>query len=119
MSTTEITPNLAALTRAIEARNSEEIVTLYADDATLTLLDQDNPPSNPQVLTGRADIAAYYRDVCGRNIQHRVRDAVSTSTGLAFTQDCRYPDGTKVVCTTVASVKDGLILRQTAVQTWG
>jgi hypothetical protein len=119
MSTTEINSDLTtAITRAIESRNAEAIAARYAEDATLTLLDRDNRPSSPQVLNGRDDIAAYYRDVCGRNIQHQVRDAVSSPTGLAFAQHCRYPDGTKVVCATVAVVKDGLIVRQTAVQTW-
>jgi hypothetical protein len=110
--------DITALTRAIEARDADTIASLYAEDATLTLLDRDHPPSDPQVLSGREDIGTYYRDICGRNMEHQVRDAVSTGTGLAYTQHCRYPDGARVVCTTVATVKDGLIASQTGVQVW-
>ncbi|WP_027862779.1 nuclear transport factor 2 family protein [Marmoricola sp. URHB0036] len=118
MSTTHTATDVAALARAIEARDAESITARYAADATLTLLDRDHPPSSPQVLTGRDQIGDYYRDICGRNIDHQVRDAVSTATGLAFTQHCRYPDGGRVVCTTVATVHDGLIVSQTGVQVW-
>jgi hypothetical protein len=117
-SSTEASVQIDALARAIESRDAEQIIAWYADGATLTLLDRDHPPSNPQLLTGREEIGAYYRDVCGRNMEHRVVDPVSTPTGLGFTQHCRYPDGTRVVCATVAAVEDGLIVRQTGVQTW-
>ena len=62
-----------------------------------------------------AGSSAYYREVCGRNIKHEVRDAVSTTDGLAYTQHCRYPDGTAVICTTVAAARDGRITSQTAI----
>jgi hypothetical protein len=119
VSSTETTLDLAELARAIESRDADGIIARYADDATLTVLDHDHPPSGPQVYAGRAAIADYYRDVCGRNIAHEVRDAVGSPSGLAFAQFCRYPDGTQVVCATVAAVRDGLIQQQTAVQTWG
>jgi hypothetical protein len=118
MTTTPNATDIATLARAIEARDAETITALYAEDATLTLLDRDHPPSNPQILSGRSDIGTYYRDICGRNMDHQVRDAVSTPTGLGYTQLCRYPDGARVVCTSVASVKDGLIVSQTGVQVW-
>jgi hypothetical protein len=47
-----------------------------------------------------------------------VRDAVATSTGLAFTQHCRYPDGNRVLCATVAELREGKIQARTAVQVW-
>src|SRR3954470_6860115 len=102
MSTTPTTttagPDVAALARAIESRDAAAITAHYAEDATLTLFDREHPPSSPQVLSGRAEIGAYYREVCGRNIEHQVRDAIATGTGLAFTQHCRYPDGARVIC---------------------
>ena len=54
----------------------------------------------------------------GRNISHEVRDAVSTDDGVAFNQQCRYPDGNAVVCVTVARLTAGKISAQTAVQAW-
>jgi ketosteroid isomerase-like protein len=112
------TIDLSALSKAIEARNADGVLAWYADDATLTVLDNNHPPARPLVLTGTDAISAYYQDVCGRNIEHEVRDALSTADGLAYTQHCRYPDGTAVVCATVATTRDGRIKSQTAIQVW-
>jgi hypothetical protein len=106
MTSTTSAAGIAGLTTAIESRDADAI------------LGCDHPPTAPAVYRGRDEIGAYYRDVCGRNIQHEVRDAVSTESGLGFAQHCRYPDGARVVCTTVASLQDGRIDRQTAVQVW-
>jgi hypothetical protein len=112
------TTQLDTLTRAIEARDADAIAALYTEGATVTLLDRDNPPSSPRVMSGREAVRAYFRDVCGRNIEHEVRDGVIDEHGVAFTQHCRYPDGGRVVCSAVGVLEDGLIVRQTIVQTW-
>jgi SnoaL-like domain len=90
----------------------------YAPGATLSLLDRDHPPADPAVYAGVAEIEAYFRDTCGRNMDHRVQDRVATPDRIAFTQHCRYPGGEQVLCITVATVRDGLITDQTAVQVW-
>ena len=118
MTTTQSTSGIGTLSRAIEARDADGVLAWYADDAILTILDRDHPPAAPLVFTGVGEIGAYYRDVCGRNIEHEVRDAVSTPDALAYTQHCRYPDGTAVVCVTVATVRAGKIRTQTASQVW-
>jgi ketosteroid isomerase-like protein len=120
--TSGITPStgtgISTLSTAIEARDAAGILAWYAEDATLTVLDRDHPPAAPAVYQGLAAIGDYYRDVCGRNINHEVRDAVATPDGLAYAQHCRYPDGAGVLCATVATLRDGKIHRQTAVQVW-
>jgi hypothetical protein len=118
MTTIQNTSGIGSLSAAIEARDADGVLAWYADDAILTLLDRDHPPAAPLVFAGIDAIGAYYRDVCGRNIEHEVRDAVSTPDGLAYTQHCRYPDGTAVVCVTVATVRGGKIRTQTASQVW-
>ena len=116
--TTTITLDTTALRTAIEARDADGVLAWYAPDAELTVVDRDHPPSQPQVYRGSDEIGAYYRDLCGRNIDHQVRDVVATASGLGFAQHCRYPDGTRVLCVTAAEVTDGKITRQTAVQAW-
>jgi hypothetical protein len=108
----------ARLTRAIESRDAAAVTAWYAEDASITLVDPHHPPSSPQTLRGRDEISAYFRDICGRNVEHQVRDAVSTPSGLAYTQHCRYPDGARVTCSAVAAVDRGRISRQTIVQVW-
>jgi ketosteroid isomerase-like protein len=120
MTTTTTTNSLdtRALVAAIEQRDAEALTALYAADAVVTITDRDHPPAAPSVLSGQAEIAAYYRDLCGRNIDHAVSMLVADASGLGFEQHCRYPEGNAVICVTVASVEGGLIRRQTIAQAW-
>jgi hypothetical protein len=106
------------LVAAIENRDAAAIIGLYAPDATVSIVDRDHPPAAPRVLTGRDELGSYYRDICGRNIDHTVTQLVADAHGIAFEQHCRYPEGNRVVCVTVAAVQDGLITRQTVAQSW-
>jgi ketosteroid isomerase-like protein len=121
VSTTSITPttdDLAAFAAAVETRDADALLAWYAPDVTMTLLDRDHPPTAPHVFEGVDAVGTYLRDVCGRNIEHQVSDLLATADGLAFVQRCRYPDGTGVVCTSVAALHEGRIRRQTTVQVW-
>jgi ketosteroid isomerase-like protein len=116
--TTTTLVDVTALSRAIEARDADAILSWYSPDATLTILDRDHPPAAPLIHRGSDEIGRYYRDVCGRNMEHQVRDVVATADGLAYTQHCRYPDGAAVVCATVTTLRAGRIQTQTAIQVW-
>jgi ketosteroid isomerase-like protein len=109
---------LETLAAAIEAKDAAAVAAHYAPDATFSLLDRDHPPASPSVYAGTAEIEAYFRDICGRNMDHRVMDRVADPDRIAFTQHCRYPGGEEVVCIAVATVRDGHITDQTAVQVW-
>jgi ketosteroid isomerase-like protein len=107
-----------ALRRGIEERDAEALLGLYADDAELRVVDRDNPPSNPRVVRGRAEIGEYLNDLCARDMTHRLERVVAAGTGAAFIQDCRYPDGTRVQCIAVLDLENGRIVRQSGVQAW-
>ena len=109
---------IAALKRAIEGRKAPALAGLYADDAVVQVIDRDNPPSHPRNLEGKSTIAAYFEDVCGRDMTHRIEAGVATGNRLAFTQSCAYPDGTKVFCSAMVDLKGGKIARQMIVQAW-
>src|SRR6516225_2887819 len=68
---------VAGLKRAIEGRKASALSGLYADDAIVQVIDRDHPPSNPRSLKGRSAIAAYFEDVCGRDMTHRVEAGVA------------------------------------------
>ena len=110
--------SVAELKRAIEGRDAKALTALYANDALLRSIDQDNPPSRPRVLEGRQAIAAYYDDVCGRAMSHHVDSALTNGEMISFTQTCTYPDGAKVFCAAMLAIKDGKIASQTVVQAW-
>ena len=109
---------IVGLKRAIEGRKASALASLYADDAIVQVIDRDNPPSKPRSLKGRGAIAAYFEDVCGRDMTHKVEAGVAVGNRLAFTQSCAYPDGTKVYCSAMIDLKGGKIARQVVVQAW-
>ena len=118
MSTTT-TDILETIRAATERRDAEALAALYADDASVTVVDRSTPPSSPHVLHGHDEVVAYLRDSCAREMTHEVRDTVLGDGRLAFATHCRYPDGTRVLCATIADLDaSGRITRQTIVQAW-
>jgi ketosteroid isomerase-like protein len=116
--TTQTTIDLGALSRAIEERDASSQLALYADDAEVRIVDRNHPPRSPQVLRGKDAIREWIEDVCSRDMTHQVNDTVGGQSRIAFTEDCTYPDGTKVLCSASADVSDGRIARQLVVQVW-
>ncbi len=112
------TLTIPALRRAIEGRDAATLAGFYADDAVLQIVDQQNPPSRPREIRGRDAIAAYFDDICGRAMTHRVEDGVAEGDRLAFTQHCTYPDGNRVLCAATVEVAGDKITRQLAIQAW-
>ena len=110
--------SLPALRRAIESRDGKTMASFYGKDALLQIIDSANPPSSPREIRGREAITAYYDDVCGRAMTHRVEFGIESGDRLAFTQDCAYPDGKRVFCAATLELADGKITRQVAVQAW-
>ena len=109
---------VARLKRAIEGRNAHALAALYGEDAVVQVIDRDNPPSKPRNLEGRSAISAYFDDVYGRDITHKIESGVAVGKRLAFTQSCAYPDGTRVFCSAMIELKGGKITRQIVVQAW-
>ncbi len=110
--------SLQALSRAVETRDSVAMRGFYTEEARLRIIDHDHPPSRPQEINGRSAIAAYFDDICGRTMTHKLEKAIVNGERLAFTQACVYPDGTRVICAAMADLKDGQIANQTIVQAW-
>ena len=106
---------IAGLKRAIEARDGKALASFYADNAEMRIVDRNNPPSKPRKVKGKAAIAAFHDDVCSRAMTHKVETGVTDADRLAFVQSCAYPDGTKVLCSTMLELKGGKIVRQTVV----
>jgi hypothetical protein len=114
----QTTFDLAAFGRAITERDASAQLAYYATDARVEIVDQDNPPSSPRVLAGQAAIGEWIEDLCARDMTHSIELQVAGPEAAAFTQNCRYPDGTRVLCCTVLQVSGGQISRQVAMQAW-
>ena len=106
------------LRRAIEERDAETLVGFYADDAELRIVNKNTPPSSRRELHGKEEISEYLRDVCGREMTHRIGDEVVDENRVAFIEACEYPDGTKVLTAMTLEVQDGKVVRQVNVEAW-
>ena len=120
MSTELATPmaDLDTLRRAIEQSDPELLISLYTDDAELKIVDRNYPPSKPYVLHGREAIAEYLHDISSRDMTHHLEQAVLGQDHLAFTEACRYADGTHVLCSSMLNLKAGKIAQQLNIQAW-
>ena len=116
--TTATSFDLARFTRAAEERDASTQLSMYHPDAVVTIADKISQPGAPRTLHNRGEIQTWLEDLNGRDMTHRVLDSVSDTSGAAFTEACRYPDGTNVLCATVIAHDGGLIVRQTVVQAW-
>lgn len=103
---------------AIERRDGRTLADLYAENAVTRVVDHNNPPGKPREIKGRNAISAFWDDICGRTIVHKVDLTIAEGNHLAFTQECTYPDGAKVLCMSVLELEDGQIVDQTIVQAW-
>lgn len=110
--------DLAALAHALEHSDAEAILALYEEDAEMEIIDRNRPPSAPMRLVGRPAIAAFWRDVCSREMTHRVGEAVADAHRASFVERCAYPDGCHVVSAMTLELRDGRIRRHLTVQAW-
>lgn len=116
--TTPSRASMDGIRRAIESSDAAVLAAFYAPDAVLRVVDRLNPPSRPREFRGQRAIAAFYEDVCGRAMTHRIDAALQDGDRIAFTEECQYPDGIKVICASVIETSGGRITRQTNVQAW-
>lgn len=116
---TETAFDLAAFKRAVESGwDVGALLPLYHEDAEYVTVDKNNPPSSPSVLRGRAAIGEYLKDAASHGVVSRIEQPVVSPERAAVAFNCRYPNGTRVLCNSILELEDGLIVRQTDVQAW-
>ena len=107
-----------AMRRAVEQLDADLLLSLYADDAEMKVVNKSATLSSPREIRGKEEIAEYLRDVCGRAMTHRIEREVLGEERIAFNEECEYPDGTRVMAATTLEVRDGKIVGQVNVEAW-
>ncbi|MBW1597875.1 nuclear transport factor 2 family protein [Streptomyces sp. JJ38] len=107
-----------ALRRAVEGRDTRTMLELYADDAEYRMIDRNTQPSHPMVRHGRDEIRGVLEDVFSRDMTHKLEECVVQGDHIAYVESCEYPDGTRVLASSMATLRDGRITEQTTVQAW-
>lgn len=107
------------LRRAIEGHTPATLLSLYADDAEIRVVDRNTQPSRPKVLHGRDEISDMLSDVYSRDIKaHKLEQCVIQGDRAAYTESCEYSDGVRVFAESMISLRDGKIAEQTMIQAW-
>jgi hypothetical protein len=106
------------LSQALEKSQADVLCDFYAADAKMTIIDRDRPPSTPLVIQGKDKIAEFWRDVCGREMTHKVDHLVAGNERVSFVEECRYPDGCRVMSAMTLKLRDGRIVEHLTVQAW-
>ncbi|MGV9252718.1 nuclear transport factor 2 family protein [Streptomyces sp. NPDC003697] len=106
------------LRRCIEGDSAADLVSLYADDAEVRIVDRTAQPSHPKVLQGRAQIGSMLDDVYSRDMTHRLERCVVQGDQAAFVESCQYADGVRVLAESMLSLRDGRISEQVMIQAW-
>jgi hypothetical protein len=110
--------DLEALRRGQEEHDLGALSNVYADDAEVSIVDASNPPSRPRSLRGKEEITAFWKDVLGRGMTHKVERLFAMEDRGACRMACEYPDGLRVLCTSICDLEDGKIAREVIVQAW-
>jgi hypothetical protein len=110
--------DLDRFTRAAEERDASTQLLMYGPNAVVTIADKISQPGSPRVLRTHEEIKSWLEDMYARDMTHAVKQRVEDETGAAYTQACRYPDGTNVLCATVIELAAGVIAAQTVIQVW-
>jgi hypothetical protein len=110
--------DLDRFTRAAEERDAATQLSMYGPDAVVTITNKISQPGAPRVLHTREEIKGWLDDTYSRDMTHRVKHRVLDETGAAYTQACRYPDGTNVLCSTVIELDGGMISGQSVLEVW-
>ncbi|WP_327319935.1 nuclear transport factor 2 family protein [Streptomyces sp. NBC_01235] len=106
------------LRRGIEGQTATTLLSLYADDAELRVVDHNTQPSQPKVLHGRDEIARMLDDVYSRDMTHKLEECIVQGDRAAYSESCRYADGVRVLAESMITLRDGKIVEQTMIQAW-
>lgn len=110
--------DFAKLRTALEESDARSLLELYADDATMKVVDRNRPPSSPMILDGKHKIDAFWVDVCSREMTHKVTQEVLGPERVSFIEECLYPDGCRVLSAMTLNLRAGRIIEHVTVQAW-
>lgn len=106
------------LRRGVEGHTPDTLLSLYADDAELRVVNRNTQPSRPKVLHGRAEIAEMLNDVYNRDMTHKLEGCVVQGDRAAYSESCEYADGVRVLAESMITLRDGKIAEQIMIEAW-
>ncbi|MGZ5033633.1 MAG: nuclear transport factor 2 family protein [Usitatibacter sp.] len=109
---------LEAIRSGYRDRDVAKVMSAYAEDVESTIVNRNNPPSRPLILSGRAALRRMVEDICSREMTHAITGTTAGDGAVSYRVECRYPDGCNVVGLYMATVKGGLIVKEFSIDCW-
>jgi len=116
--TAHTTPTLDVDALRTASDSIEALAAVLGDDVEWIEIDQRSQPQAPAIYRGRDAVLTMINEAHERGIESRVTDGFAAGERAAMTVTCTYPSGGRVVCNTLADVRDGKITRWFSVQAW-
>ena len=110
--------DLDGLRTALHAWDIDALMSYYAEDVEFQQIDHTTPPSAPQIVHGRDALERMFRREAASGIRTRIVDAIEGDGRLALAVRCETPSGGRVYDHTFIDLRDGLVVRQSAVAAW-
>jgi hypothetical protein len=96
------------------------VLSFYADDARLRIINRFHPPSTPYELHGKEQITRYQRRIFGRDMEQRLEPEVGGEHEIAFRIVREYPSEGRLLSEVVLQLsEEGKIVRHLEEQEWG
>lgn len=113
-----MTFDFARYRAAMETKDADTWVTMFAESAVWTEYRHANPPSSPNVMSGRPAIESFVRGVCAAPLTIAISHEVVTDDRAAYMLTCVLPDGRTVLENVIVDLADGKITNQIDVEAW-
>lgn len=110
--------DFAAFKQAYETKDAGRWITFFAENAEWTEYRNQDPPSKPNRMIGRAAIESFLRQVATWPITLAIEDEIVTADRIAFRSWVGLSDGRRIVEHAMLYLENGRIARQIEVEAW-
>ena len=97
---------------ALEQQDPVTLLSLYGDQAEVSLTNSSSPDRSPRIIRGKVSIAHWVYAFCSRNHEVLVVNAVDRGPEFTVIAECRRQDGTRFVLACTTTVSAGQITGQ-------
>jgi ketosteroid isomerase-like protein len=107
-----------AYRRAFTEKDLEPWLAFYAEDAEWIEYKPTAPPRAPNRMPDKRAIRAFLTEIAESDLKLSISDEVVGPGGVAFCVTCELEGGRRFIENTIATIRDGLIVRQVDVEAW-
>lgn len=109
---------LSQIQQGLQEHDAMLLMSAYATNTQLELIDTFNPPSQPLLLQGYDMVRAYWEEVCKHDARHWVTDEIVSPGHISFHVICKDADAAMLRAASICTLANNAIIHQLFVQVW-